>query len=127
MVKYTFSLKIKNSDDVYQYTIDLLREQENYPERFFTQEEQRKLRTNLQRQSDCGIDNPTLNHIVRTWIQDIQEGNRDSSVSIEFTSILDSKIEQLNDSGNQEVPQLVPPDLESIYPELGALPPLNFP
>jgi hypothetical protein len=126
MVKYTFSLKIKDSNEEYKYVRDLQPSQENNPEKFLNSEIREHIRDTLQRQSSCKIDDRTLNRILKTWGQDIKEGYRDSSLTLDLPSAVDSHILLLNDSGNQQIPDLFKPDLSSVEPKIGSLPPLIF-
>jgi hypothetical protein len=126
MVKYSFTLKIKGSQDKYGYTVDLNQSGENRPEGFFTQDVCQTMRMDLQRQSLCRIDNNALNRIVKTWIQDIKEGYRSSSLTLELLPLSESNIEELSDCGNQEIPPIIYPDISQIEPVGGALPLLNF-
>jgi hypothetical protein len=126
MVKYIFSLKLKDSPDEYRYVLDLQPSQENNPEKLLNSEIREHIRDSLQKQSSCKIDDPILNRILRTWTQDIKEGYRDSSLTFDLPSFMDSQILLLNDSGNQEIPDLIEPDLSGIEPKIGALPPLVF-
>ena len=126
MVKYSFTLVIKGSQDKYGYTVDLNQSGENRPEGFFTQDVCQTMRMELQRQSLCRIDNNALNRIVKTWIQDIKEGYRSSSLTLELLPLSESNIEELSDCGNQEIPPIIYPDISQIEPVGGALPLLNF-
>ncbi|MBD2544514.1 hypothetical protein [Planktothricoides raciborskii] len=126
MVKYSFTLEIKGSQDKYGYTVDLNQSGENRPEGFFTQDVCQTMRMELQRQSLCRIDNNALNRIVKTWIQDIKEGYRSSSLTLELLPLSESNIEELSDCGNQEIPPIIYPDISQIEPVGGALPLLNF-
>jgi hypothetical protein len=126
MVKYAFVLKLKDSPDEYKYILDLQPNQENNPEKLLNSEIREHIRDSLQKQSSCKIDDFTLNRILRTWTQDIKEGYRDSSLTLDLPSFMDSQILLLNDSGNQDIPTLIKPDLSGIEPKIGALPPLVF-
>jgi len=126
MVKYIFALKIKDSSEKYEYLLDLQPSQENNPEKLLNSEIRQHIRDTLQRQSSCKIDDATLNRILKTWTQDIKEGYRDSSLTLDLPSVMDSQILLINESGNQQIPDLIPPDLSSVEPKIGALPPLIF-
>lgn len=125
MVKYKFSLKVKDSKDEYPYDLDLTPNQENNPEQIFTPEKRENIRITLQNKSLCTIKDSHLNQIVNTWIQDIKEGYRESTLTLNLRLLIEST-ENLNEPGNQENPTLVNPDLSDIEPQLGMLPPLNF-
>jgi hypothetical protein len=126
MVNYVFELKVKGSNDHYRYDLDLTINQENNPEQVFTTEIRESLRKNLQEQSLCTINDNHLNQIITTWMQDIKEGYRDSTISLDLPLIIESNINQLNDQGNQENPALISPSWSDIEPQLGMMPPLNF-
>ncbi|MFM5892418.1 MAG: hypothetical protein ACKOQS_29685 [Dolichospermum sp.] len=126
MVKYSFSLKLKGTYDEYTYALDLTYRQENFPEEIFTQEIRESLRTTLQNKSLCAIKEHHLNQIIQTWIQDIREGYRDSNLTLNLPLLIESSIEQLNESGNQDLPTVINPNLSEIEPIIGKFPPLNF-
>ncbi|BDA65955.1 hypothetical protein CAL7716_001210 [Calothrix sp. PCC 7716] len=127
MVQYRFSLKVQggNNED-YSYFLDLNTNQENAPEQVFTPQIKENIRLNLQNQSLCAIKDNHLIQIINTWIQDIKEGYRDSSLTLNLPLLIEAGIDELNEQGNQELPTLVNPDLSDIEPMFGMLPPLNF-
>ncbi|NEP36716.1 MULTISPECIES: hypothetical protein [unclassified Moorena] len=122
MVNYTFILHINNIEDEYSYAINLDKSQEDNPDLFFTKSEREKLRNWFQEQSLYKINDDNLNKIIETWIKDIEEGFRDSSI----TMALPLLISQMKEAGNQEIPHPIYPDLSGIEPISGMLPPLNF-
>ncbi|BAY54160.1 hypothetical protein NIES2135_09740 [Leptolyngbya boryana NIES-2135] len=127
MVKYILTLKSEaQTDQECQYTLDLQPHDEDHPERYFTPEVRETIRRELQRRSLCRINASNLNQIIKTWIEDIRQGYRDSTIKINLapTDIID--LDQLQDSGNQAPPAIVPPDLSAIEPQSGAFPPLSF-
>lgn len=126
MVKYSFYLKVKASGNEHYYSLNLDSNQENVPEKVFTYQVRENIRLNLQNQSLCAIKDNHINQIVNTWIQDIREGYRDSTLTLNLRLLIESGIEQLNEQGNQEFPALVNPDLSDIEPTFGMLPPLVF-
>jgi hypothetical protein len=126
MVRYTFTLHVKGIEDEYRYSITLDKSQENNPASFFTQSEREKLRASFQEQSLCKINSHQLNQIIRTWIQDIEEGYRDSSITLDLPLMIASDLSQLKEPGNQEMPHPIEPDLSGIEPTSGMLPPLIF-
>ncbi|NEP00164.1 MAG: hypothetical protein F6K58_16095 [Symploca sp. SIO2E9] len=126
MVRYTFTLHIKDIEDEYRYSVTLDSSQEDNPALFFTLSEREKLRASFQEQSLCKINSYNLDKIIKTWIQDIEEGYRDSAITLDLPLIIASDISQLQELGNQEIPNLVCPDLSGIEPTSGMLPPLNF-
>jgi len=126
MVKYTFGLKIKGSSDEYKYALTLTPSQENNPDQIFTQEIRQNMQNSLQKQSSCKINDNHLNQIIRTWIQDIKEGYRESVITLDLPLLMASNLDKLNESGNQELPALINPSLSGIEPSFGMLPPLIF-
>ncbi|MDH6058944.1 hypothetical protein NWP17_00525 [Chrysosporum bergii ANA360D] len=126
MVKYTISLIVKGSDQSYSYTLNLLPQQENKPEQIFTPKLRENLRLDLQNKSLCAIKDHHLQQIIRTWIQDIKEGFRDSTITLKLPLLMETNIQQLNETGNQQIPSIITPNLTNLEPQQGMLPPLNF-
>ncbi len=129
VVKYTIALKVKgsqNPNEEYLYSLSLTSPQENNPELVFTPEFRESMRTNLQNQSQCKINDCHLNQIIQAWILDIKEGYRASAIALDLPLAIQSNIAELQETGNQELPGLIPPDLADIAPTWGMLPPLNF-
>ena len=126
MVIYKFFLQIKGNQDQYNYSLDFKPNQENNPGQVFTTEIKESLRKTLQKQSSCAIKDKHLNTILTTWIQDIKEGYRESTITLDLPLLIQSEIEKLQESGNQQLPELIEPDISEIEPQIGALPPLVF-
>jgi hypothetical protein len=126
MIKYTFFLKTKDSYEEYQYVLNLNSQQENKPENVFTSEIRESMRNNLQKQSSCKISDSHLNQIIKTWLQDIKEGYRDSRMTLDLTLLIVENISSLQEQGYHEIPGLIPPNLSNIEPCFGMLPPLIF-
>ncbi|MGB3512405.1 MAG: hypothetical protein WBA93_24835 [Microcoleaceae cyanobacterium] len=126
MVKYSLTITNKNTNQQYRYTVDLEQFYENKPISFFTPIICNQIRNSLQSQSGCQINDMHLQRIIKTWIQDIKEGYRDSSLVLDLAVINHQNIHQPTESGNQEIPPLIYPDLSDVQPKTGALPPLNF-
>ncbi|MBE9017079.1 hypothetical protein IQ272_13220 [Chroococcidiopsidales cyanobacterium LEGE 13417] len=126
MAKYTLLLKIKDSQDEYRYALDLNLAQENNPEQFFNLEIRESLRNNLQKQSFCKINDTYLNQAIANWVQDIKEGYRDSSITLDLPSLLATNLSNLQEIGKQEMPALIEPSISDIEPCGGMLPPLLF-
>ena len=126
MVIYKFFLQIKGNQDQYNYSLDFKPNQENNPEQVFTTEIKESLRKTLQKQSSCAIKDKHLNTILTTWIQDIKEGYRESTLTLDLPLLIESEIDKLQESGNQQLPELIEPDISEIEPQIGALPPLVF-
>ena len=125
MVIYKFLLKIKDTQDQYDYAVNLTSNQENNPELFFTPKEKENLRISLQEKSLCAITEKHLNQILNTWIEDIKEGYRTSNLTLDLPLLIESDIEQLNEQGYQELPSLISPEISAIEPSFGMLPPLE--
>ena len=125
MVIYKFFLKIKGTQNKYDYAVDLTSNQEDNPEQFFTTKEKENLRNSLQQKSLCTIKGEHLNRILTTWIEDIKEGYRESSLTLDLPLLIESNIEQLNEPGYQALPSLLSPEISAIEPSWGMLPPLE--
>jgi hypothetical protein len=130
MIKYTLALKVKDSpnpNEEYQYSLSLNLHQENNPDKIFTSEIRESMRTNLQNQSECEINDIHLNQIIKTWVEGIKEGYRiTTTLPLDLRPLIASKIDNLKETGNQEMPNPIPPELGDIAPIWGMLPPLNF-
>lgn len=126
MVQYALILNIPDSQEAYRYTLDLTRFQENNPEQIFTEEIKESMRSFFQEHSKCEVNNANLNKMIRRWQEDIAEGYKVTRISLNLPSVFISSLKELSDEGNQELPQLVPPDLNDIEPSGGALPNLIF-
>lgn len=124
MVKYTFNLKV--GKDIYERAIDLQKEMEDLPERYFNQSERERIREELQRKSSCRIDDSNMKRIVETWIEDIKEGYRHSELTLDLPLMSEGDIDNLQESGNQAIPGIIAPDLSEVEPQTGALPPLRL-
>lgn len=126
MIQYSFYLIVSGVNERYTYRLQLTPREEDYPEEAFTPSRCQKIREHLEVESTCRIDDNSLARIVKTWIKDIREGYRESSITLELPSLLESQIMDLQDDGNQEIPPLFPPDPSEIEPQHGAFPPLIF-
>lgn len=126
MTKYTLILKTKDSQDEYKYALNLNLAQESNPEQVFNLEIRESLRNNLQKQSLCKINDTYLNRAIANWIQDIKEGYRDSSITLDLPSLLATNLSSLQEVGNQEISALIEPSTSDIEPCGGMLPPLLF-
>lgn len=126
MVVYKFSLQVKGNQDRYSYSLDFKPNQEDNPEQVFTREIKESLRKQLQKASSCGIKDHHLNRILNTWIQDIKEGYRESSLTLDLPLLIESEIDKLQEHGYQQLPKAIEPDISEIEPKLGVLPPLFF-
>ena len=126
-MKYSFELKLKDTPNMdCHYGVDLSGFSESYPETFFTETLCQEIRNDLQKQSNCIISDFHLKQIVNTWIEDIKEGYRQTVVTLDLPNIFEAKCAQLQESGYQQMPELMYPELSSIEPQIGCLPPLNF-
>lgn len=126
MVQYALILKIPETKKEYRYTLDLTSTQENHPERIFTEEIQESMKTFFQKNSQCEVSKVNLKKMITRWQEDIGEGYRRTEISLNLPSIFTASLKQLQDKGNQEIPQLLPPDLSNVEPKGGALPDLIF-
>jgi hypothetical protein len=126
MPNYTLALKIKDLNEEYRYTLSLTSHEENNPESVFHLEIRESMRKNLQKQTSCRINDFHLNKMVKTWIHDIKEGYRDSTITLDLPLLIVENISRLNEKGNQELPTIINLDLSNIEPSLGMLPPLVF-
>lgn len=126
MVKYSFTLTVKDTKEQYTYALDLNYQQEISPEDIFIPQVRENLRNALQTQSQCAIRNNHLNHIIQTWIQDIKEGFRNSGLTLSLPLLSEVDMEDLHEPGYQDLPVIIPPNLSKLEPEMGMLPPLNF-
>lgn len=126
-MKYSFELKLKAVPNVASnYAIDLSSFQESYPESYFTEEVCQEIRSSLQKQTNCLINEFQLKQMITTWIDDIKEGYRQTMMTLDLPNIFEAKCALLQESGNQQLPELFPPDLSGIEPQFGCLPPLDF-
>ncbi|MEB3827025.1 hypothetical protein [Phormidium sp. CCY1219] len=130
MVQYTLKLQTdpqSNGNDDVSHHLDLNTEEENQPERLFNRAEFREeLRLILQQKTACSINDVHLEKIVKTWVEDIQEGYRSTRLTLDLPPIEFEKINRLQDPGERSIPDLFPPDFSQISPQGGAFPPLNF-
>ena len=126
MVQYSLTLINKITNQQYRYTVDLEQYYEDKPVSFFTPIMCNQIRNELQSQSQCQINDMHLQTIIKTWIQDIKEGYRNSNIILELPVINHQNIHQIVESGNQEIPPLIYPNLSDVEPKIGALPPLDF-
>ena len=126
MIQYSFSLIISGTNERYIYKLQLTPREEDYPEEVFTPTRCQQIQEQLEVESASKIDNSSLSRIVKTWVKDIREGYRESSITLDLPSLLEAQIMDLQDDGNQEIPPLFPPNLSEIEPQNGAFPPLIF-
>lgn len=126
MTKYTLTLNTQDSPSQgYEYSLDLTQEQEDNPQSIFTPNKCKEIQVNLQNQSLCAIQQHHLHQIISTWIEDIQLGYRDTSITLELPLLIEANIETIEEKGNQQLPPPFLPDLSGIEPTSGMLPPLE--
>ncbi|CCQ58865.1 hypothetical protein [Crocosphaera watsonii] len=126
MVKYTLSLHTQDSPNKgYEYPVDLSQHYEDNPEKYFTPAKCQELQNHLQTESLCAIREHHLKQIIDTWIEDIQEGYRNTTIKLDLPLLSETNVDQIQDNGNQEIPDLFPPELTGIEPIEGMLPPLQ--
>lgn len=126
MVKYTLSLHTQSSPPAgYQYPLDLHPHYEDNPQEIFTPKIRQELQDTLQQESLCAIREHHLNQIINAWIEDIQEGYRNTSIRLNLPSLFETNLENFQDNGNQKFPDLFDPELTGIEPTFGMLPSLE--
>jgi hypothetical protein len=126
MVIYKFFLTVKGSPDRYDYSLDLTSLQEDNPEKIFIPEIRQRMQQTLENKSSCRINPNRLEQIIQVWSEDIREGYRDTYLTLDLPLLGESKLEQLQEKGNQELPTLMSPNLLGIEPTQGMLPPLDM-
>lgn len=126
MVKYSFTLKNKNTNKEHRYALELNKDEENMPEKFFTPAVCDRLKIDLQKQSGCRLNDSNLSLIIATWIEDIKEGYRNSTITLNLPFIKPEYLDNLQPPVNRKSPDLMAPSLADIEPKLGAMPPLDF-
>ena len=128
MVKYSLNLNIKNNsiDETYQYILDLTLNQENNPQSIFNQEIKESMTKTLQSKSGCRINNRNLDRLINNWIQDIRQGYRETYLTLDLPLLIEADLAQVKETGNQQLPELLEPDISEIIPQGGAFPPLIF-
>lgn len=126
MVTYKFSLKLRDPPEEYCFYLQPTPAQEDYPESIFTDAVRQAIRSKFQEDSSCAVRDYHLDRIVNTWIEDIREGYRESSIVLDLPLLIDCNIELIEETGNQELPSLFQPDLADIEPMMGVLPPLDL-
>jgi hypothetical protein len=128
MVKYSIEIKPQNNqpEKKLAYTLDLNFAQENNPEIIFTPEIRESMIRYLENKNGYKVSHKNLEYIINFWLADIRNGYRETSLSIRLPLLIDSQIYQVIESGYQEIPDLIEPDLSTIEPQGGAFPPLTF-
>ncbi|QHG21171.1 hypothetical protein [Nostoc sp. ATCC 53789] len=126
MARYHLLLELRDSHERLEYKINLTTAEENNPHLFFTHEAREQLRSQFQNQSQRRISDQNLNYILNSWIKDIKQGYRDTTISMTLPLLSGANIEDLSETGNHNFPPLFTPDLSGIEPQGGALPSLIF-
>ena len=129
MAKYNLLLELKDSRERLEYKVNLTTAEENNPRLFFTDEASEQLRSQLENQSQPKrrINGQDLNYILNSWIKDIKQGYRDTTISNMILPLHSgANLEDLREAGNHNFPPLFTPDLSGIEPQGGALPSLIF-
>lgn len=126
MIAYDFFLYLEGTNTPYKYSLTFKSHEENHPEQKFTPEIRESMRRYLQNKSSSKIDDTNLKKIIEIWIEDIKEGFRETTVTMNLPSFLTEGLNQLKEFGNQDLPPILPPDLTDIEPQFGCLPPLDF-
>ena len=125
MVMYTIAVKSKEDNKLYNYSLDLNQNQEDNPPTIFTSEIITSMQRQLESQSLCKINSSQLQQIINAWIEDIREGYRNTQITLKIKSAREENLKLLQDRGNQELPNLIEPNLDGIEPTYGMLPPLE--
>lgn len=126
MVTYTFILTLEDTKQTYEYSQKLSQKQENAPESLRNSEMMDNIRRFFEEESDRQLNQKNLEKILTAWINDIKEGYRTTSMTLQLPSLKDQKLRRFKDSGNQTLPQLIEPDTKQIHPHKGSFPPLTF-
>jgi hypothetical protein len=126
MITYKFFLNLRDPPERYCFPLELTPVQEDNPESIFTASVRQAIQKKFQEDSSCAVRDNHLNQIINTWIEDIREGYRESSITLDLPLLIDCNIELIEETGNQELPSLFPPDLADIEPMMGVLPPLDL-
>ncbi len=126
MVKYIFELKVEENQKPCQYALDLKLNQENSPESIFTEEIKTSLKNSLEKQSSCKINGGHLNQIIKTWSQEIKQGFRTTQMTLNLPLAILENLNQLQEKGYQDKPELIEPPWSEIEPTEGILPPLTL-
>jgi hypothetical protein len=126
MITYKFSLNLRDPPEIYTFDLELTPAQEDRPELIFTATICQAIRKKFQEESACAVRDYHLDLIISTWIEDIKEGYRDSSISLDLPLLIDCNIELIQEPGNQDLPSLLPANLGGIEPMNGVLPPLEL-
>ncbi len=126
MVKYSLTIKNKNTNKEHRYALELNKDEENMPEQFFTSAVCDRLKIDLQKQSGCRLNDSNLSLIIATWIEDIKEGYRNSTIALNLPFIKPEHLDNLQAPVYNKSPDLIAPNLADVEPKLGAMPPLDF-
>jgi hypothetical protein len=126
MITYKFFLNLRDTPERYCFPLELTPVQEDNPEGIFTVSVRQAIQKKFQEDSSCAVRDNHLNQIINAWIEDIREGYRESSITLDLPLLIDCNIELIEETGNQELPSLFLPDLADIEPMMGVLPPLDL-
>ena len=64
--------------------------------------------------------------MIQVWLEDIKEGYRLSSITMDLPHSIAENLQDVKDSGNQTLPLLIDPSLLDLEPRNGLLPSLIF-
>jgi hypothetical protein len=127
MAKYKFCLQIDNDSLVHAtYELDLGVQERNNPITIFTPQKRQEMRRILENKSECRINDEKLEHMIKTWLLDIQEDYRETFMILNLPSLLLDNINNLQEQAYQNIPEICSPNITDIEPILGMSPPLNF-
>lgn len=134
--KYELQLQVKdaiNSDCLYH--IELTENEEDDPEQLRQKIEGEKsdIREKIQKQLDHKLVPPrripieVLDEIIKTWMENILEGQFLTILTREIPTISNEDLENITEDGPEdELPDFLPPDPQDIDVRLNLLLPLNF-
>jgi hypothetical protein len=125
MAKYTFYL-YKDNIVYATYELELGVQERNNPITIFTPQKRQEMRHTLENKSECRINDEKLDYMIKTWLLDIQEDYRETSLALDLPSLLLDNISNLEEQGYQSIPDIYSPSITDIEPLLGMSPPLNF-
>jgi hypothetical protein len=126
MLKIKYSLSLEIGSTTIPYFTELTEEEECNPLPYL-QKNRDDLRKLIQQKMGHHIQADYLDKkVIRFWASQIEEGHRTTGLTLDLPPFEEEDLENIQDNGYQELPALVPPDLQEIEPMIGALPSLDF-
>jgi hypothetical protein len=126
MVAYKFTLNLRSPPESYSFILDLTPDREDNPEYAFDSTLREIIRRKFQDDSACAVRDRHLDEIIRVWTQDIKQGYRETSLTLDLPLLIDSNVDQIVEPGNQDLPSLLPAVSIDAEPNTGLPPPLDF-